>query len=250
MGAATVGPPAAPSPHKPRLPARVKAFSIRYPWLGPLVWIASLQYFVAQIVVGWVWKPPYSVIANTISDLGNTTCGLYGKLQVCSPRHAVMNASFVLLGITMAVGSLLIYQEFSERGRGERVAAVVGFSGMAIAGLGTIMVGIFPENQTWNLHAVGAGLAIGVGNLAILVLGAALRLPSPLRRSMVALSLIALAALILFASHRDFGVGPGGMERIAAYPETIWLIRFGLYIAKPHFPKRRSLPLPAPPSAA
>jgi hypothetical protein len=40
---------------------------------------------------------------------------------------------------------------------------------------------------------------------------------------------------VLFGTDRYFGLGAGSMERIAAYPETLWLIRFGLYISRNHF---------------
>jgi hypothetical membrane protein len=51
-----------------------------------------------------------------------------------------------------------------------------------------------------------------------------------MRRSMLMFSSMALTALLLFAAHKYFGIGAGTMERLAAYPETIWLITFGLYI--------------------
>ena len=51
---------------------------------------------------------------------------------------------------------------------------------------------------------------------------------------MLIFSSLALAALLCFASHKSFGIGRGTMERIAAYPVTIWLITFGLYISRFH----------------
>jgi hypothetical membrane protein len=82
------------------------------------------------------------------------------------------------------------------------------------------------------MHIIGAFLAIAIGNVAILVLGGVLTLPESMRRSMLIFSSLALAALLCFASHRSFGIGRGMMERIAAYPVTIWLIAFGLYISR------------------
>jgi len=93
-----------------------------------------------------------------------------------------------------------------------------------------MLVAFFPENDNRTMHIIGAALAIGVGNVAILVLGAMLTLPESMRRSMLMFSSLALGALLCFASHRSFGIGHGTMERIAAYPVTIWLITFGLYI--------------------
>jgi hypothetical membrane protein len=223
-----------------RMRARIQHFADRHSWVGPTVFIASALYFVTQIVVGWVWNPPYSVINNTISDLGNTACGRYGGSYVCSPRHTLMNVAFIFLGVVMATGSLLIYQEFTERQRSERVAALIGFVCLGIGGLGAVFVGVFPENTFSFMHITGAGLAIGVGNLGILVLGLVLPLPESLRGFMLFFSTLSITALILFACHRYFGIGAGTMERIAAYPETLWLIRFGIYISRNHYSPGRA----------
>lgn len=214
--------------------AKAGAFRDRFPGLGPAVWISSALYFFAQVVVAWVWNPSYSLVRNTISDLGNTICGKYRGSYVCSPRHTVMNIAFVFLGVVMAIGSLLIYQEFTERRRAERVAAFIGFTLMAIGGVGAVLVGIFPENTMRTMHLTGAGLAIGAGNAAILVLGLVLALPESMRRYMLIFSTVSLTALVSFASGKYFGIGQGAMERIAAYPETVWLIIFGLYISRNH----------------
>jgi LPXTG-site transpeptidase (sortase) family protein len=88
--------------------------SDRYPLLGPIIWMLCVQYFITQIVVASAWHTSFSLTRNVISDLGNTACGQYGDRFVCSPLHGLMNASFLLLGLTMATGSLLIYQEFQR----------------------------------------------------------------------------------------------------------------------------------------
>jgi len=217
-----------------RLAAMASAVSDKYPWLGPLIFVSSSLYFFAQIAVAWVFQPPYSVVHNSISDLGSTSCGPYGGVEVCSPRHVLMNVALIFLGLVMASGSSLLYYEFSERGRAERLAARAGFCCMAIGGAGTALVGVFPENTNHALHVTGAALAIGVGNLGIFVLGAVLRLPESMRRYMLVFSVVSATALVLFASHKDFGIGAGTMERVAAYPETIWLISFGLYVWRFH----------------
>jgi hypothetical membrane protein len=141
-----------------------------------------------------------------------------------------MNLGFVLLGACMACGSALLYFEFSDRNPRERRAAQIGFAMMGLAGVGAAVVGFFPENSIHVIHVAGAALAIGLGNVAIFVLGAVLTLPESMRRSMLMFSSMALTALLLFAAHKYFGIGAGTMERLAAYPETIWLITFGLYI--------------------
>jgi hypothetical membrane protein len=217
---------------RPRRRSKAKAFRDRFPWMGPLIFWLSILYFAVQIFVSLVWRPSYSWSHNSISDLGNTSCGP----SLCSPRHAWMNAEFFVLGFVMAAGSWLIFQEFTERDAGERLAARIGFSGLAIGGVGAALVGGFPENTVHAMHILGAGLAIGVGTAGIFVLGLALSLPhwKYLRLGMRVVPPIAVIALILFAWHVYLGIGAGTMERLGAYPETVWMIVFGTYISRDH----------------
>lgn len=202
-----------------------------HPSFGPVIFTVAAVYFLIQLIVAWVFIPSYSLVSNSISDLGVTTCGSYGSPAICSPRWWLMDyVGFLVLGLVMVVGSALLYHEFTERVPRERRAAMFGFSLIALGGLGSILVGFFPENENRTMHIIGAFLAIAIGNVAILVLGAVLTLPESMRRSMLMFNSLALAALLCFASHRSFGIGHGTMERIAAYPVTIWLITFGLYI--------------------
>jgi hypothetical membrane protein len=171
------------------------------------------------------WPRPYSISRNTISDLGNTACGAYGGRLVCSPLHGVMNASFITLGITMSVGSVLILREFG-RSRG----AAAGLAAMAISGLGVMMIGAFPENSVPAAHGTGAGVTFVVGNAGIIIAGRFLIRPAPLRLYSYLSGFIALIALGCFVSGQYLGLGEGGMERVVAYPQTAWLIVIGLYL--------------------
>lgn len=209
---------------------RIEIFTDRYPLVGPIFWMVSLQFFVAQLIIGANWPTHYSLTTNTISDLGNTACGIYGGRYVCSPLHAWMNASFIVLGLTMIIGSTLIYHEFVRSRR-----SAVGFIFMALAGLGTALVGIFAENTIASLHEFGAALPFLVGNVALLVLGMALQMPRLLRYYTYFSGVVALSAFALFAMHQYLGLGLGGMERIVAYPQTFWLIIFGVYMTQNHY---------------
>lgn len=211
----------------------VETFTDRYPLVGPFIWTLSIQYYIIQFVVAQAWKNPYSLTHNTISDLGNSACGLYSGAFVCSPLHILMNASFITLGITMALGSMLIYQEFKESDY-----TFVGFSLMALAGIGTILVGLFPENTVSILHIIGAALPFLLGNLCLILLGFALNMPRVLKIYTLCSGFVALIALFFFITHHYLGLGIGGMERLTAYPQTIWLIVFGIYISKNHISKR------------
>lgn len=208
----------------------IETFNDQYPLVGPAFWIASVQYFIVQLYVAMDWVQTYSLQNNSISDLGNTACGQYGNNFVCSPFHGYMNASFIILGLTMIAGSILIYREFKQ-GR----AAITGFTFMALAGFGTILVGLFPENTISALHEIGAAQPFFIGNLGLIILGASLYIPKSLKIYTIISGAVSLAALFLLISHTYLGLGPGGMERVTAYPQTIWLIVFGLYMSRRHY---------------
>lgn len=140
-----------------------------------------------------------------------------------------MNASFITLGVTMVVGAVLIYQEFKES-----AGSAIGFGFMAAAGFGTLIVGLVPENSLSGLHFIGALLPFLVGNLGLIILGLALDIPRSLRFYTLLSGVMSLLALAFFTTHNYLGIGIGGMERLTAYPQTMWLIVFGVYISSNH----------------
>ncbi len=206
----------------------IQSVADRFPLAGPLCWILSLQYFIVQLVAVLAWTTPYSWLRHTMSDLGNTACATYSNRPVCSPLHGLVNASLILLGITMVAGVILIYLELSPRFKSSRHASI-GFWCLALAGCGTLLVGFFPENSIWTVHIFAASLPFLVGNLGLLILGLTLPLPSGIRFYTILTAVTALTALaFLLANHRILGIG--GNERLIAYPQIIWLIVFGFYV--------------------
>jgi len=209
---------------------RVAIFRNRHPLIGPVFWLLSVQYFITQIVVAAAWQAPFSLMRNAISDLGSTVCGPFHDRIVCSPMHDLMNASFIVLGITMVIGSFLIPGEFRKN-----IRSRIGFYGMGLAGIGTVLVGIFPENNPNHLHTVGAFLPFFVGNVSLVIFSYALHLPPVFRYYTRISGLFALAAFVLFLFNHYIGLGLGGTERLVAYPQTIWLIAFGWYMSLDHY---------------
>jgi hypothetical membrane protein len=209
---------------------RIKIFTDKYPLIGPTFWIISIQYFVIQLIVALGWTVPYSFSNDTISDLGNTVCGIYSGRYVCSPYFTWMNVSFVVLGATMIAGSTLIYQEFRKN-----TVNKIAFILMALAGLGTILVGIFPENTISFLHYAGALLPFLLGNVALVIFGFSLGFEGKFKIYTIASGVVALIALVLFSIHIYLGLGIGGIERLVAHPQTVWLIAFGIYMSKDRF---------------
>ncbi len=203
----------------------LETFTSRHPLVGPVFWIASSQFFIVQFIVAASWEKTYSWSVNTISDLGNTVCGVYGPNYVCSPLYQLMNISFVVVGCTMFIGSVLIYQNFTKR-----PGSIWAFGFMALSGIGTALVGLFPENTSVAMHTLGAALPFVFGNIALLLFARTLDMPRWLRIYTFLSGVITLTALVFFVSHQYMGIGQGGMERLVAHPQTLWLIVFGLYM--------------------
>ena len=201
--------------------------------LGALAWLLAAQFFVAQVAVASAWTMPFSLKTRFISDLGNTACGPYpnpSSVIVCSPWYVGMNASFIIVGITMAAGAILASSAFRAGWR--RSLAVALF---VAAGVGVLMVGVYPENENITNHAIGAGINFVGGNAALILFG--LALPStPARHWLMWFSITAgiagLVSTALFVSRHDLGLGPGGIERFAAYTTTTWQIVAGLVILR------------------
>jgi hypothetical membrane protein len=201
--------------------------------VGAFAWLLAVQFFVAQVAVASAWAIPFSLKTRYISDLGNTACGHYpprSSLVVCSPWHAGMNASFIAIGITMAIGAILARTAF-EAGWSRRIAVAL----FVAAGAGVVMVGVYPENENITNHSFGAGVNFIAGNAALILFG--LAVPSAPRQApfvwfSIMAGVVGLVATGLFVSRHDLGLGPGGIERFAAYTITIWQIIAGLVVLR------------------
>lgn len=193
--------------------------------IASLLWISNIQYFIVQILAAERWAEPFSIRFNTISDLGNTVCGMYGDRFVCSPWHAGMNVSFIVLGLTQLLGALLLMKTL-----GTTRTAFIALSMSVLAGIGTIFVGLFPENSIAALHVVGAALPFFFGNIVLLLFGVTRVLPRWLRIYSLTSGILAFIALGMFLTGFDAGLGFGATERITAYAQTIWMIVIGTYL--------------------
>jgi hypothetical protein len=61
------------------------------------------------------------------------------------------------------------------------------------------------------------------------VLGVSLEVPRSLRLITLLAGVGALVALVFYVSGLDLGLGEGGIERVVAYPQTLWMIVIGAY---------------------
>ncbi len=181
----------------------------RYRW-GGLAWLLTCQFFVVEAVAALRYDG-YSYSADVISELGTAA----------SPAAAVMNASFVVQGLLIAAGALLLGPGLA--GTGGRVARVV----LVAAGAGALLVGLFPSDGGGTVHAVAAGVHLLGGGLGLIALAYGVRPRSEaLGTGLALLGLLGVVATVFFASVVFLGLGEGGMERVAAY-----VIPVGLAVA-------------------
>ena len=194
----------------------------------------AVQFFITQVVAAAAWSRPFSLKNDYISDLGNTFCGTYpagSTHMVCSPWHLAMNTSFMVLGVTMIIGAILTRDAFPPGW--VRALAMILFT---LAGLGVFVVGLYPENTDNARHVLGAGLNFTAGNIAMIVFGLALAQRPSHRGLLTVFSIFAgtlgFLATLLFVSGHYIGIGLGGMERVAAYPMTVWQIVMGVALLR------------------
>jgi hypothetical membrane protein len=229
------------------LPAQIRPSAHwRSEWparLGGVLWLLALVFFAGQIVAQTAFVPSYSLLDDRISDLGNTTCGPWlTRAYACSPLHPVMNAALVATGVLIALGTLLTWRAWPPR----RLTAW-GLTFLALAGLGFVVVGFFPENVSLGLHLLGATNLL-FSNLALLLLGLAIW-RSHRREAALTLLLAGLGFLGLIAGPlllRVLGHGGGAAERLALYPVVIWVAAAGATLLRsPDAPPSRARELRA-----
>ena len=201
-----------------------------------LLWlVGSVQFVAGMVAVQLAWKgpPTYSLSSNYISDLGNTGCGPWPDASshiVCSPWHSVFNASIIVLGLCIVLGTLLIRTGFPPR-RSSKVGLVL----IAIAAVGSISVGLSPENVRTAVHSASALVAFLAGNLSLVVLGVAMFRDTRwdgFRAYSVFSGLIGLVATFLFLRGIYLGLGVGGMERLIVAPLLLWLVVVSIHLLR------------------
>ncbi|AJT41252.1 DUF998 domain-containing protein [Psychromicrobium lacuslunae] len=192
----------------------------------------TIVYFIGELITAAAWsKAPYDWNNNYISDLGVPECLTLDRI-VCSPAHGVMNTAFISVGVLTLLALLLLIRLLAGW---RRILLAVP---TALFGIGIIIVGSFPGSTAeaiggearMMMHGIGALLAIGVGNL--MLLAAAIVFWRSFRGYAVSSLVLAVIGLSAIAGTKlgGFGLGVGGIERLAVYPVLLWLILSGVLI--------------------
>lgn len=214
-------------------------------YIGAWSVLSVLQYFVAEaaVIAAWAGPQPYDRRAGWISDLGAVHCGIYDGRDVCSPLNWLMNASFVMQGLGMFLGALLLTSGLLcvaaragarvEPGRRKPwLAAIWVRILIGIAGAGTMIVGLVPEDVGSGWHYAGAVMYFIAGALALLLLGTLWLRQTPLGWFVLVCGLASFAALVTGGLTGLDVPEPGTLERLMGYPITVGVAAAGLVIAQ------------------
>jgi hypothetical membrane protein len=214
-------------------------------YIGAWSILSVLQYFVAEAAVigGWAGPRPYDRRTGYISDLGALHCGIFDGRDVCSPLHWLMNLSFVVQGLGMLLGALLLSSGLLcvaaragariQPGHRKPWLAALWVRVLAgTAGAGTMIVGLVPEDAGSGWHYTGALMYFIAGALAVLVLGVLWLRQTPLGWFVLVCGLASLAALVTGGLTGMDVPEPGTLERLMGYPVTVGVAAAGLVIAQ------------------
>lgn len=186
--------------------------------LSPLAIVAELAVAAAVWASG---SAPYDLVANTMSDLGATTCTIvdypHGAVPVCSPWHGFMNASFAVLGLALAAGMVLLRPALPRR---RLVDAAIAC--WVVAGLSSVGTALVPLDVDLELHVLVSAPAFLAQPVALALTGWAVRARHPrLGRWGVALGVVCLVAgaLVFGLVWSEAG---GLLERVALWPGFVW----------------------------
>lgn len=179
---------------------------------GAVALLVRPAYVATEFVVAGATKGGYSFLADSVSRLGEIGC----TPAYCSPRHAVMNGSFVTFGVLLAGGSALLLRPLGPWASGLLV----------ISGLSSVATGLAPLDQDGTLHAIAATPLFVAQPVALVVLGVRLRDEQPhLARVLLATGAVTAAAAVAFVASGDSPVS-GGLERLALWPVLLGTAAF------------------------
>ncbi len=191
---------------------RVPATPSRAALLGALVLLLRPPYIAAEVVTAAATTGGYSFVADSVSRLGEVGC----TASYCSPRHEVMNGAFMVYGVALAVGALLLARQLGPW--------VTGL--LVVSGLSSYATGLAPLDQDAALHALAATPLFVAQPLALLLLGRQVcrERPRP-GNALLATGVLTAVAAVGFVLSGD-GRAAGALERAALWPVLLGLAAY------------------------
>ncbi len=215
------------------------------PAAGAICWLASLQIVPVELVVAFGWRRPYDFATNYISDLGSTGCRTMtsgSTRYVCSPWHQAMNASFIVFGGLLLIGSVLLWFAWPRR-----KATTFGLVLLCAAGACAIVIGMSPENISYWPHALAGFTQLPFLNIGMILLGVSVLAPHRhIGLASISAGGVGMVATVLYASGSHGSLGSGVIERLAVDPAALWLGIVGVWLLRDHLIRplrRRRIPV-------
>jgi hypothetical membrane protein len=204
--------------------------------VGGLLWVWAISEVVCQVVAAAAWPRKYSWTQNTISDLGQVTCGMTSEQAgafrwVCSPWHLEFNVGMAISGVFLAVGAVLLRGRWPRRAVGDRGLMVQTIAGVAMAG-----VGLAPWDRNPIAHDICSMAAVVTRWAAMIILTVAAS--GQLRRILRWMTAILLPLSVAGSAWFIVGMDPdramvlgwGLAERVAFGSLTAWTVGVGLLL--------------------
>ena len=186
---------------------------------GAVALLLRPAYIATEFVVAAATTGGYSFVADSISRLGTVDC----STAYCSPRHELMNGSFIAFGALLTGGAVLL-----ARPLGPWVTGL-----LVVSGLSSVATGLAPLDQGAAPHAIAAAPMFVAQPIALILLGAQLRNDRPrLAWTLLTTGTVTSAAAASFALSGD-GPAAGALERLALWPVLVAVAGFACMHAVP-----------------
>ena len=179
---------------------------------GALALLVRPAYIATEVVVAAATTGGYSFVSDSVSRLGEVGC----SPAYCSPRHELMNGSFIGFGLLLAGGAALLSRALGPWATGL----------LLVSGLSSVATGLAPLDQDGTLHALAATPLFLAQPTALLVLGARLRDSRPrLAKALMTTGAVTGVAALGFVVSSG-GPASGALERLALWPVLLGLAAF------------------------
>lgn len=194
---------------------------MKYKIAGIILIIGSLWYMIAETISAFSFNDTLAntYLIHTISELGIPNLN--------SPLFFLMNSAFILIGLTLIIGSFYKFKDFIIKNR------IPYYIFTVICGVGVIIVGLIHAGNPLALtyHALGAVMAILGGNILLVVISRSMDKFEAYQKVTLVLGIIGLIAFwIMFFSMGNIYMPV--LERLSVYTLIIWNFMTGVYLFK------------------
>lgn len=187
--------------------------------IGMLSWMALLLYFPIELIIISRTTKPYSFMDQAMSDLGVLSCGYntypLSVHEICSPMAHEMNIIFILTGMLVAAGAVLLHH-FWNGTRWTIVATVL----LVIYGLGYTVSGIYPADVNFLAHTLPAIPTMIIQIPAMYIIARSIRhkWPGLARFTLICMTVSTLSLILII-----IGLPAGLMQRPLYFSVWLWM---------------------------